>query len=87
MEVRDRERKVDVSKMTNEQIDVLKVQLGDKVREICDEAAAKVNAILGIYGGQPVKIGIVFDDLADKKEKKPKAAPKKAKKSKQANLK
>lgn len=86
MELRDRERKVDISKMDNQAVEELSSQIGDKVRQICDEAAVKVNALLNIYGAS-AKIAIAFEGLPNKKEKKPKSPPKKGKKPKQDNLK
>jgi hypothetical protein len=86
MELRDRERKVDISKMDNEAVDNLSAQIGDKVRQICDEAADRVNAILKIYG-MSAKMAIQFDTLDNKPKKAPKARKPRAKKNKQGNLK
>lgn len=86
MELQNRERKVDITKLDNDQLDILSVQIGEKVRAICDEASAKVNAILKIYGAS-AKIAIAFDGLPEKKENKKKAPAKRAKKVQQANLK
>lgn len=86
MELRDRERKVDIQKMDAVQVDILSEQIGDKVRQICDEAAAKVNAILNIYGAS-AKIAIAFDGLPQKEQKKPKSPVKRGRKPKQNNLK
>jgi len=86
MELRDRERKVDISKMDTQAVEDLSAQIGEKVRMICDEAATKVNALLNIYGAS-AKIAIAFDGLPTKKEKKPKSPPRKGKKLKQDNLK
>lgn len=82
----DRERKVDVSKMKQADVDNLSQQIGAKVTEITEEAAAKVNSILAIYG-MSAKIGIVFNELPKKMEKAVKASPKRTKKPKQDNLK
>lgn len=82
----DRVRKVDVSAMKQADVDNLSVQIGQKVTEITEEAAAKVNALLSIYG-MSAKIGIVFDQLPDKMKKTKKAPSKRAKKTEQANLK
>ncbi|NJO48243.1 MAG: hypothetical protein HC840_00845 [Leptolyngbyaceae cyanobacterium RM2_2_4] len=78
MELRDRERKVDISKLSTEAVDNLSTQIGDKVRQICDEAADKVNAILKIYG-MSAKMAIKFDTLDQKPNKEPKAPRKRAK--------
>lgn len=86
MDLQNRERKVDISKLENEQLDILSAQIGEKVKAICDEAAGKVNAILNIYGAS-AKIAIAFDGLPQKKEKKSKAPAKQTRKAKQANLK
>lgn len=86
MELQNRERRVDITKLDNEQLDVLSAQIGDKVRAICDEAAGKVNAILKIYGAS-AKIAIAFDGLPDNKENKKKTIAKRTRKTKQANLK
>lgn len=86
MELQNRERKVDIAKLDNDQLDILSAQIGEKVRAICDEAAGKVNAILKIYGAS-AKIAIAFDGLPEKKEKKPRVSTKKTNKAVQANLK
>lgn len=86
MELRDRERKVDLSKLDAAQVDILGEQIGAKVREICDEAAAKVNAIMNIYGAS-AKIAIAFEGLPKQAEKKPKSPAKRGRKPKQNNLK
>lgn len=86
MELRDRERKVDISKMSIPEVDNLSKQIGEKVSQICEEAAAKVNAILNIYGAS-AKIAIQFEGLAKKEEQKPKAPKKRGRKPKQDNLK
>jgi len=85
MDLQSRERKVDIAKLDNEQLDILSAQIGEKVRAICDEAAGKVNAILKIYGAS-AKIAIAFDGLPETKEKKPKSSTKRPRKAKQANL-
>lgn len=76
MELKDRERKVDVSSLPQEQVDQLSEQIGSKVRGICDEAADRINAILAIYG-MSAKLQIAIG--AEKK--------KAGRKSKQNNLK
>ena len=52
MAAQDRVRKVDVNKMEAEQVDVVAQQVGDKVKDICDDACIKANNILKIYGLQ-----------------------------------
>lgn len=86
MELNERVRKVDVSKMTPEEVDRLSVQIGAKVREICDEASAKANAILGIYG-MKAKIAIAFNEIPKEMEKSFEAPKKRGRKPKQNNLK
>ena len=85
MELQKRERKVDITKLNNEQLDNISAQIGEKVRAICDEASAKVNAILNIYGAS-AKIAIAFDGLPAKDEPKKPAPAKRTRKAKQANL-
>ncbi len=85
MELKDRERKVDVNKMTPDQVDVLSAQIGEKVRNICDDAANRVNAILNIYG-MSAKIAIKFNELP-KAMKKSISGTKSKKQPKDANLK
>lgn len=85
MNVHGRERKVDISKMSIEQVDNLSLQVGQKVQQICDEAAAKVNEILNIYG-MSAKMAIQFDKLGDNKKQEPKSPKKRGRKPKQANL-
>lgn len=86
MELKDRERKIDVNKLSGDEVDNLSKQIGDKVREICDEAATKVNAILKIYG-MNAKIAIQFDELPDAMKKTLQAPQKRGRKPKQDNLK
>jgi len=86
MSLQDRERKIDISKLDNEQLDNISAQIGEKVRAICDEAAMKVNAILNIYGAN-AKIAIAFDGLPEKEESQKKVPVKRTRKAKQVNLK
>jgi hypothetical protein len=46
----DRKRKVDVDKLTEEQLQALIDQLGDKVRDMVDETCDRANVILKVYG-------------------------------------
>lgn len=85
MDLHERVRKVDVSKMNPEEVDRLSVQIGAKVREICDEAARKANAILAIYG-MKAKIAIAFNELPKEMEGKLEAPKKRGRKPKQNNL-
>lgn len=86
MELKDRERKVDLNKMSVEEVDVLSVQLGAKMKAICDEAVAKANAILNIYGAS-AKMQIEISELDQKMVEKMSPAPKTRKPRKRTNLK
>lgn len=80
----DRERKVDIDKLTPEQADEISAQLGSKVREINDKAIGEVNQLLNIYGME-AKMSIVIGKLGEfdiKKEPK----KRKTRKKKKANL-
>jgi hypothetical protein len=74
----DRERKVDVTKLPEDQVDALSIQIGDKVRGIVDEAADRINKILAVYG-MSAKIAIAYEIPEGSKfiEQDPKPAPKK----------
>lgn len=86
MDLHERVRKVDVTKMSPVEVDNLSVQIGSKVREICDEASLKVNAILAVYG-MKAKIAIAFNELPKEFEKSFEAPKKRGRKPKQNNLK
>lgn len=75
MELKERERKVDISKMSQEQVESISQQVGDKVRQICDEACEKANKILNIYG-MNAKMQIVIDHPGLTEEKPAQEAPK-----------
>lgn len=62
MELKDRERKVDVNMMSPAEVDILSIHLGNKIKAICDEAVAKANAILNIYGAS-AKMQIEIKEL------------------------
>ena len=85
MELKDRERKVDVEKLSETDMANLQLQLGAKIRQICDEAAVKVNAILNIYGAS-AKIAIEFSELPKGIDLKQKTPKKRGRKPKQDNL-
>lgn len=59
----NRERSIDINKLSIEQVDFLSAQIGDKIKLICDETAAKVNAILVVYGME-AKIAISIEEKA-----------------------
>jgi hypothetical protein len=86
MDLKDRERKVDISKMPMAEVKNLSQQLGDRCKDICDEAANKMNAFLNIYG-MSAKIAFQIDGLEQKPAKAAKIPAKKGRKPKQANLK
>jgi hypothetical protein len=48
--LKERKRKVDVEKLSVEQAEKIGVELGNKLNEIVDEAVAKSNKILEVYG-------------------------------------
>lgn len=80
----DRERKVDIDKLTPEQADQLSAQIGEKIREIADKAVEDSNRILKIYGME-AKMAIQIGKLGEFEEKKPKKT-RKPRKKKEANL-
>ncbi len=63
MTVADRVRKVNIEKMDSAQVDSVAVQLGDKVKDICDKACEDANVLLKIYGLQ-AKMQIVLEPLS-----------------------
>lgn len=77
MTLTQRERKVDVEKLTNEQTDELSTQIGQKVREQVDETVNKINTLLKVYGME-AKMQIVLgkigelDKIPKKRGRKPK---------------
>lgn len=85
MELKNQSQSLETTKLTAQNVESLSEQIGVQVRDICDEAALRVNAILAIYG-MSAKIAISFDGLQDKKIEATKKKPSKAKKQKQINL-
>lgn len=55
-----RERKLDITKLPPEQVDIISEQLGGRIREICDKACDDANRLLNVYGMQ-AKMQIVID--------------------------
>jgi len=51
-DLKKRERKVDVSKLTVDQADKLSEQIGKELSKIMDEANLKCNKLLNVYGLQ-----------------------------------
>jgi len=76
MELKDRERSFDISKLTAADAERLSQQLGEKVREICDKACNEANRLLNIFG-LSAQMQIVIDqkDKLTKKNNK-ESAPK-----------
>lgn len=87
MELSERVRKIDITKMTPDEVDNLSVQIGSKVRQICDEAADRINAILTVYGMEKAKIAISFGNLREERAAELKVPKKRGRKPKQNNLK
>lgn len=83
MEVAQRERKVDVEKLSIEQADILSQQIGKEIARIMDEANIKCNQILNIYGLQ-TQIGYQIKPLNEKTEEKPKKRGRKSKKNQES---
>lgn len=81
----DRERSVNVEKMSQEEVDVLGIQLGNKINAIRDEALAKANAILKIYGAK-AEMMIQITELPDALHKSMEPKKKGRKPRKNANL-
>ena len=55
-----RERKLDISKLPAEQVDVISKQIGEKIRQICDKAVEEANTLLNVYG-MKAKMQIVVE--------------------------
>lgn len=83
----ERERKMNLEKLSPEQADQVSAQLGEKIKEINDKAIAEINRFLNIYGME-AKTQIVVGKLGEFEAKTAKKAskPKKTRKKKQANL-
>lgn len=48
--LKDRVRKVDMTKLTPEEADILSEQIGTKLRELVDRTVEEANTFLKIYG-------------------------------------
>lgn len=81
----DRERKVDVNKMTDEQADELSAQLGREIGRIMDEANLQCNKILNIYG-LCTQITYQLRQMGETVEEKPKTESKPKKQAKKQSL-
>jgi fructose-1,6-bisphosphatase/sedoheptulose 1,7-bisphosphatase-like protein len=75
----DRERFFDINKLSEQEAEALATQLGNKTREMADEAAEKMNKLLNVYG-MKAKFQLVI--LPINEPDKP--APKKRKSRKQS---
>lgn len=74
----ERKRSFDINKLTTEEAEKLSVKIGEKVREICDDAVKKANDLLNIYGME-AKMQIVVQEIGkEEKPKKKRGRPKKA---------
>lgn len=83
MELQERKRSFDISKLTPEDADALSTQIGQRVTEICDKAVAEANRLLNIYGME-AKMQIAIGEsgsFAEKPIKKQRVKSKKAPKS------
>jgi len=49
-DIKNRQRKINVEDLTDEQIANLEKEIGDKIRNIVDDACGDANKILNIYG-------------------------------------
>lgn len=65
----ERERSLDINKLSKEDMTNLSNSLGQKTREMVDEAANKINALLKIYG-MTAKLQVVIEQLGAPKPKK-----------------
>jgi hypothetical protein len=77
MELKDRERKIDVEKLSIDQADALSAQIGVAIGKIMDEANLKCNQLLNIYGLQTqISYNILKIGEKSQKTRKSKKAPK-----------
>lgn len=67
MKLNERKRTFDVEKLTLEEADSLSEQIGNKVKDICDEAVKKANKILNIYGLK-AKMAIQIEGLQEEQK-------------------
>ena len=83
--ISQRQSKVDINALSLEQVDDLSKQIGDKLRNICDEASDKANELLKIYG-MNCKIAISIDEMPKKMMKSMGVKRKKLKRINSGNL-
>jgi hypothetical protein len=82
VELKDRKRSFDINKLSLSEVDNLSQQIGDRIKQICDEAVEKANKILNVYG-MTAKMQISMEQT-EKSAQKPK--PKRGRRRKDANL-
>lgn len=76
-----RKRSLDINKLAAEDAERISNQIGSEVRSICDEAVAKANELLNIYGMKAMmQIAImgINENKAQEAPKKKRGRPKKA---------
>ena len=77
MELKDRERKIDIQKLSPAQAEELSLQIGQVIGNIMNEANTKCNQILNVYGLQTqIQYNILKIDEKPKKPRKTKKAQK-----------
>lgn len=57
----ERKRLININNLSIEEAESLSSQIGDKVREISDEATNKINDLLNIYG-MKAKFSLVIEE-------------------------
>ncbi len=73
MDVSKRERKVDLEKMSEEDLKNIEKELSKKIFQITDEAADKANQVLKIYGLKAkmlLQVTPITEEKTRKKKKK-----------------
>lgn len=62
MSISDRMKKVDLNKMSENELVELEVKLGNKTSEILNQASKDINKVLNIYGLQ-AKVSYVIEEI------------------------
>lgn len=75
MELKDRQRKIDINSLSPDQADALSAQIGKEIAKIMDEANNKCNALLNIYGLE-TQIGYKVTKIGEKTKKRRKSKEK-----------
>lgn len=84
MQTQERKRSLDINKLSPKDAEAVSDQIGAEVRKYCDEAVAKANELLNIYGMKAQMQFVVkginesFEEEAPKAPKKGRGRPKKA---------